>query len=389
MPVSGPQQLLRRIQRGGDHAVHVVVLVFAQPSPEGDLRLAFGQPAVRLVELPVLFVVDGIVRLVARLPFGAVFPADDRLRQVVPFLVLAELEPLVLDDARVRRLPVRVVDRGVALEVRHVQQLRLEPDGPVLQRAQPVTEVGVDRAREDHVPAERVQLRLVRQVIRVQPHRYALQHALHHARVPARGDALMQRIKVVIVKGEAHRQPPDDERRQLAAGPAPLLLGVALHELFVDVRPHQADGLLLQVARTRDARRPALLFDLRGRFLGRAHAPHAVEGVHVEGQGIELALVVGHRGIGEAIEAGKARHVIPHPLLVGVEDVRAVAVDVNAFDAAGIDVSGDMLTLVHHEDGLPRLMQPLRGRRAEKPRAHDEIVIAHKDPLPVKSVLYP
>ena len=37
--------------------------------------------------------------------------------------------------------------------------------------------------------------------------------------------------------------------RQLGAGAAPLLLGVAFDELLVDVGAHEVDGLLFQVFR--------------------------------------------------------------------------------------------------------------------------------------------
>ena len=75
--------------------IHVVVLVFAQTAAEDHARLGVGQLLVFGVQSTVLGVVDRVVRLVALVPLGAVFTADDR------FGLGAELEVLVLDDAGV------------------------------------------------------------------------------------------------------------------------------------------------------------------------------------------------------------------------------------------------------------------------------------------------
>ena len=78
-----------------DDLVHIVVLVLAQTAAEDDARLSIGQFLVCSVERTVLLVVDGVVRLIAFLPLGAVLAADDR------FGLGAELKVLVLDDAGV------------------------------------------------------------------------------------------------------------------------------------------------------------------------------------------------------------------------------------------------------------------------------------------------
>ena len=104
------------IQHSGDDLIHVVVFVLSQTAAEDDLQLSVGQLLVLGIECAVLGVVDRIVRLVAGLPLTAVLAADDSLGQVVSVLVLAELEPLVLDDAGPRCLAVSLVDGGIALE---------------------------------------------------------------------------------------------------------------------------------------------------------------------------------------------------------------------------------------------------------------------------------
>ena len=84
-------------------------------------------------------------------------------------------------------------------------------------------------------------------------------------------------------------------------------------------------------------------FDL-GLGLGGGHnAPHLVEGVHVEGQVVDLAVVVGHRAVGVAVELCKLVHILPHSLVVGVEDMGTVAVDIDALHALGVDVARDVV----------------------------------------------
>ena len=282
---------------------------------------------------------------------------------------------LVLDDAGVGGLGVGVVDDGVALVVGGVQHLGLEPDAAVLQSAQAVVEIGVDGAGVDDPAGQSIQLGLVLQVIGVQADLHALQHLFHQFGVAAVGDALVQGVEIVVVVGEAHRQAADDKGRQFGAGAAPLLFGVALDQLFVDVHAHQVDGLLLQVFRFGGKVGGALFLDLGHRLGGGDHAPHLVEGVHVEGHVVDLAVVVGNGRVGVSVEHRKPVDVVPHFPVVGVEDVRAVAVDVDALDLLGVDVAGDVGALVHHQ-AVPAGGGGLAGKdRAEQAGADDQVII--------------
>ena len=208
----------------------------------------------------------------------------------------------------------------------------------------------------------------------MQPYRDPRQQPLRQRGIALLGDALIAGIEVVVVVGEAHRQTPDDEGRQLRAGTAPLLLGVALHQLFIDVTPHQTDGLLLQIPRLAVTGGRLLAAYLLPRLLRRDDTPHLVEGVHVEGQVIQLAPVVGDGAVGKAVEAGKAVDVGPHLLIVGVEDVRAVAVNVDALHRLGVGVAGNMAAPVNDKAFPPRIRHFAGKHRAEQAGAHDEIV---------------
>lgn len=110
----------------GDGLVHVVVLVAAQATGEDHVALLRRQLLVPLVEGLVPGVVDGVVGLVAGLPVGRVLARDDGLG------LRAELEVLVLDDARVGDLALGVVDHGHALVVGLVEGLGLEAQAAVL-----------------------------------------------------------------------------------------------------------------------------------------------------------------------------------------------------------------------------------------------------------------
>ena len=113
-----------------DGLVHVVVLVAAQPTSEHDVALRLGKFAVLLVESSVALVVDGIVRFVARLPIRRLLTRDDGLG------LSAELEVLVLDDARPRHFALVVVHDRDALEVLLIENFGLEAQRTILQLAQ-------------------------------------------------------------------------------------------------------------------------------------------------------------------------------------------------------------------------------------------------------------
>ena len=60
-------------------------------------------------------------------------------------------------------------------------------------------------------------------------------------------------------------------------------------------------------------------------------------------------MVVGHRAVGVAVELCKLVHILPHSLIVGVEDMRTVAVHINALHGFGVDVARDMVALINDQ----------------------------------------
>ena len=79
MTISASKLRLDRRKRCGNSVVHIVIPILPQPAAEQHVFILLGEGAVLFIERAVLFVVDGIVRLVARLPLGRVLARDDRL----------------------------------------------------------------------------------------------------------------------------------------------------------------------------------------------------------------------------------------------------------------------------------------------------------------------
>lgn len=78
--------------------------------------------------------------------------------------------------------------------------------------------------------------------------------------------------------------------------------------------------------------------------------------------------------IDKAVERCKAVDVFPDGLVIRMKDVRAVAVDLDAFDRFGIDVAADVCALVQNKDRFPLLQKLLRRDRAEQSGAHDQAI---------------
>ena len=331
----------------GDGLVHVVVLVAAQATGKDHVALLRRQLLVLLVQCLVLSVVDGVVGLVAGLPVGRVLARDDG------FFLRAELKVLVLDDSRVGDLALGVVDHGNALVVLLVEGLGLKAQTTVLERAQLKVVERVDGAAVDRLGGDIGLGGNQLLVLHAAAHLDALEHVGDHLGVAAHGDALVAVVEVVIVVGKAAGEALDDARGQVATVAAPLLLGVALHERLEDVAADERQRLLLQVLRLADVLGGHLLGDLglgvRRRYDAR---PHLGEGVHVEGHVVHVAVEVGDRRVDVVVELGEAVDVVPDVLHGGVEDVRAVAVDLDALDVLGVDVAGNVVAAIDDQDRL-------------------------------------
>ena len=270
----------------------------------------------------------------------------------------------MLNNTGPRGLAVGIVHCGIALEIGLVQKFRLKADRTVLQRTQLIIEIRIDGTGVNHLVRHGVILRLLLQIILTQTDLNALQHIGHHLGVAAHGDTLEQSVKIVIVKGQAHRQSPDNEARKLRAGTSPLLLGVALHQLLIDIRTYKADSLLLQILRLCDSCRLLLLLNLGGRFLRRHHAPHLIEGVHIKGQRIQFSVIIRHRGIRKPVKLREAIHILPHLTVIRMEDMGSILMHMDAFAVLRINIACNVRTTVNHKNTLARCLRLMGKHRA-------------------------
>ena len=283
---------------------------------------------------------------------------------------------LVLDDARVGDLALGVVDHGHALVVLFVERLGLKAQAAVLERAQLKVVERVDGAAVDRLGGDiglgGDQLLVLHAAADLDP----LEHVGDHLGVAAHGDALVAVVEVVVVVGKAAGEALDDARGQVAAITAPLLLGVALHERLEDVAADERQRLLLKVLRLADVLGGHLLGDLGLGVCRRDDTrPHLGEGVHVKGHVVHVAVEVGDRRVDVVVELGEAVDVVPDVLHGGVEDMRAVAVDLDALDVLGVDVAGDVVAAVDDQDRLAGALGGIGKDRARKAGTDDEVIV--------------
>ena len=302
------------------------------------------------------------------MPVGGIFARDvgDGLR--------AELEMLVLDDAGVRDLALRVVDDGDTLMILLLKTLRLEVQAAVLELAELVIEILVDRAGINNLPGHGLISGALLEVVDTRADFDAVEQDFNQLVIAADRDALIAVVEVVVVERVAHRQSLDDEGWQLRAAAAPLLLRVALDELRVDVRADERDGLLLEVLRLAlDGL--ALLRNDGLRLRWRHDVPELAERVHVERQVIEMALIIRHRRIDEVVKRDELIDIRPDVFIARVEDVRAVLVDVDAILFLAVDIAAHMIPALQHQHRLARLLRLMRKDRAKQAAANDQIII--------------
>ncbi len=264
---------------------------------------------------------------------------------------------LVLDNPGIGNLPVRIIDHGVALIVFHVQLLRLKAHGAVLQRSQLISVKLIDHACKQRLFGDfRILLDKIK-IVCLQLHRDALQHLLHDLRITAHGNSLVAVVKVIVVIHKAEGKPLNNKGGKLRAGASPLLLCVALDQLFVHIAPGQGERLLLQVFRLRDPKLRPLLLDLGLCLRRRLYAPHAAKRVHIERQVVQLVLIHGHRGVDIMVKFRKLIDILPYFLIAGVENVGSVPVYVDAVHIFTVNISGDVVPLINHQAGLSRLLR--------------------------------
>lgn len=293
---------------------------------------------------PVGVILHRIVWLLPYVPVAGILLGDYAL------LLLPELEVLVLDRPGVGSLCVGVVHHRHALHVRAVMDLVLEPERPILKGLVAVAVVLVDRAGEDDGVRTREPALLVLEEINAELDVAAVEHLLEDRGVASLGDALERVGEVVVVVDEPKRDTPHDGSRELCALMPPLFLGVAFDQLLVDGASRHVQDVLLEIGGV--VVRDAIGLDRRARLIGSIDAKKGVEGVHIEGHVVELAMEVGHGRVNEIVELAELSHVVPDCPVRRPEDMGAVEVDIDAFDLFRIAVAADVPSAVENEHAL-------------------------------------
>ena len=168
---------------------------------------------------------------------------------------------LVFDDPGIRCIRICIIYRSIALEIIRIQNLSFKSDAVVFQISVTVIIITVNGAGVNNFFCKAIPMSFVFQIIGVQLHIDTLKHILNHGSISANRDSLVERIKIVGIKGKTDRQAADDEGRQFITGTTTLLLRVALDQFFIDIRANQRNSLLFQIPGIRDSCGNLLLFD--------------------------------------------------------------------------------------------------------------------------------
>ena len=198
---------------------------------------------------------------------------------------------LVLDDARIRRFTVRIVDDRNALIIRCIQNFGLKAQASVLKLTAFIIKIRINRTCINDFFRKRIIRCTIRKIIHISAHFNAIEQLINNLIIAVYWDALIRIVKIVIVIRIAHRETLDDECRQLRARSAPLLFRIALDELSVNIRADKANRLLFEVFgfACYDA---ALCFNLFTCFVRCYNTPKLRERIHIERHVVDFAFII-------------------------------------------------------------------------------------------------
>lgn len=367
--------LFTKFESSHNGVVHVGIGVACESSAKQYVGFGIGHGSVAGIDGSIACVVDGIIGFLAWGKAVGVFVGD-----YGGGLLRARSKVFVLNDTGVGHLPLSVVDYGIALKVGCIEPFVLKAQTAVVEVAVAVIVKLVDAASVECAAGLRMEFVTVGKVVGAQAYIGLGQQGVDECIVsPTLGYALVAVVEIVVVEGEAEGQPLDDESRQLGGGTAPLLFGIPLDESLVNVASAQCECLLLKVGGLCDVGKLAALLVYFGLCLGRsAHAPQLVEGVHVEGQVIELALIAGQGGVDKVVELGKLVDILPHLAVGGVEYVGAVLVYPYIVDELAVEVATCVLAFVNDEATFAGF-GGLVGKHGAKEAAANYEIIVHTE----------
>ena len=192
-------------------------------------------------------------------------------------------------------------------------------------------------------------------------------------RVTADRNALKAIVEIAVVANRADRDAADDRGGQLGRIATPLLGRVAAHENLVQLLAHLRDDPIAQAAwvgvRHPCCAQPALGLERR------AHAPHLFQRCQVERKGKLASPVMDPATMAIVVEPRKAIHESPHALIVGVKNMRAVAVHLDAGNRLGIAIARDVWPLVDDQQAAAPFGGRAREYGTEHPATDHQVVV--------------
>ncbi len=314
--------------------MHVEILVGAEPSTEGHVGLGAGKVAIAEQRGAISGRVHRVVGLVRACRRPGELSGDDR---AITRIVALGMQVAELVDPGEGRVGVRVVHDTGPLEVSYRLDLEVEIQRAPRQLTLGVVEVPVDRSGVDDRNSSG-RCRLAHRLSGIQEVSVEanldpriIHHALGPGAVSVDGDALIPITEVAVVVVEAQGQPCDHGRRQVTRVRLPLFGRVVADERLVERAPQQTDGARLQTACALRVGGAGLLTDQRPSLLGAERgAEELVDRGQVDRHGEDLAVVHGPHPVPVCGEPRESVGVPPYSLVRGVEDVRAVAMDLDA-----------------------------------------------------------
>ena len=120
-----------------------------------------------------------------------------------------------------------------------------------------------------------------------------------------------------------------------------------------------------------------LLLNLGGSFLRRHDAPHLIKGIHVEGQRVEFALIVRNRRVGKTVELCKLRDIIPYFFVIGMENMRAIFMDIDSFNFFSVNVTSNIGPFIHYQNCFTMSLGLMGKDGAVQTRSNYQIIVFH------------
>ena len=91
-------------------------------------------------------------------------------------------------------------------------------------------------------------------------------------------------------------------------------------------------------------------------LLWRFGSPHGIKGVHIKGQVIETALVVGQGSVDKGMKVYKLVDIVPNLLVGGMENMGSILMNLNPFHFLTVNIASHMMALVNNLDLFPPLI---------------------------------